>query len=390
MKRLLCAVSCLLTLAGCVAGPQAPVSPTRQIAAASDCHVREIRKVEAHLLKVFAPDGHRFVVSDEDERGTPQIYVGDDNDETGERPVCITCRDVPGGPQRSRAKMQPRWHPSGKWLTIAVERDTYTVPPVLGWNRDYVEGQLQNGLWTNMYAITPDGEKWRRLTDFASGDSRIGDGYTGPAFTADGTMAVWSQAMDGNIVAYYPFGRWQLTMADVVTDGDMPAFTNRRDITPKGMFWNEPGNFRPDGESLLLSGSTEKDAQGMDQFILNVRTGELVNLTNSPTVWDEHGLFSPDGRQIVFMSAFPYRDDPGASKVLSIKTEFMLMEPDGLLTQLTHFRTPGYPESSNGIAATAEWAPDGRTLAMRALVFPNYENFELTFRGPCGRQLARV
>jgi hypothetical protein len=35
------------------------------------------------------------------------------------------------------------------------------------------------------------------------------------------------------------------------------------------------------------------------------------------------------------------------SATLSIKTEFMLMNTDGSgLQQLTHFRTPGYPESS--------------------------------------------
>jgi Tol biopolymer transport system component len=151
------------------------------------------------------------------------------------------------------------------------------------------------------------------------------------------------------------------------------------------MNWNEAGNFSPDGVNLVLSGSTEKDAQGTDIYVLNIRTGELANLTHSPTVWDEHGRFSPDGQKIMLMSAYPYRADPNASKVMSIKTEFMLMNKDGSgFTQLTHFREPGYPEYPSGIAANPEWAPDGGSASLGALIFPNYEYWDLVFQGPCG------
>jgi hypothetical protein len=164
---------------------------------------------------------------------------------------------------------------------------------------------------------------------------------------------------------------------------------NQRDITPKGMHWNEIGNIGPDNVSLLLSGSSEKDAQGMDQYILNLDTGELTNLTNSPTVWDEHGLFSPDGEKIIFMSAHPYRDDPRSSKVVSIKTEFMLMNKDGSgLTQLTNFMEPGHPEFSKkrGIAGAPEWSHDGQTVNLSRLFFPNFEYWDIVFEGPCGRR----
>jgi len=153
------------------------------------------------------------------------------------------------------------------------------------------------------------------------------------------------------------------------------------------MHWNEPGNFSPDNVSILLSGSVEKDAQGQDQYILNIKTGELKNLTNSPTVWDEHGVFSPDGEKIIFMSAYPYRADPNTSKTLSIKTEFMLMNKDGSgLTQLTHFLEPGYPEYSktNGIAACAEWSKDGRSANLWTLIFPNNEYWDIVFQIKAG------
>ena len=350
------------------------------------CTVKEMRKSPAQGLKVYSPDGRQFLINKKDDRGTAQIYVGKD---VGLDLACITCEQQPGGPNPERFKMQPTWHPSGRWIFLAVERDTYTTPAILGWSRSYVEGQLQCGIWTNMYAVSPDGRRWYRLTDFKSGVVGTADGFTGPAFTGDGHKAVWSQAADGNIFSYWPFGRWELTLADFEEVGGVPRFTHHRDITPPGMNWNEPGNFAPDNESLLLTGSTEKDAQGMDQYILNIRTGQLVNLTNSPAVWDEHGVFSPDGKKILFMSAYPYRSDPKASKVLSIKTEFMLMNRDGSgLRQLTHFREPGYPEYGQAIAANGVWSPDGRTLSLRALIFPNYEDWEITFEGPCGNSPA--
>ena len=133
----------------------------------------------------------------------------------------------------------------------------------------------------------------------------------------------------------------------------VPGLSNLTNITPTGMNWNEPGTFNPDGTSLLFTGSTNNsNQQGMDQYLLNMQSGQLTDLTNSSTTWDEHGVFSPDGEKIIFASAYPYRDDPTASQVLGVKLEFMLMNKDGSgLTQLTHFKTPGYPEYNSGIAA---------------------------------------
>lgn len=360
------------------------LSATGAAGAEDPCEVKELRKSPRQGLKVYTPDRSRFVINMEDRRKIAQLYVGRDGTDAL---TCITC-DVPkGAPGPRRFKMQPHWHPSGKWIILAAERDSYSKPPILGWNRGYVEGQLQSGLWTNMWAVTPDGAKWTRLTDFKSNAKGTADGYTGPALTSDGKKAVWSQIVDGNVLKYWPFGRWELVIADVAEENGMPTLRNTRNITPPGMHWNEPGNFAPDDEWIMLSGSVEKDAQGMDQYLLNVRTQELRNLTRSPKVWDEHGLLSPDGKKIIFMSAHPYRADDKASKVTSIKTEFMMMNRDGSgLTQLTHYRERGFPEFGNGIAANPEWAPDGRSANLLRLVFPKFEYWDIEFRGPCGLQ----
>lgn len=351
------------------------------------CAVKELKKSEVQGLKMYSPERSRYMINKEDDKGIHQIYVGTD---ASSDLTCITCTQRPGGPRPDRLKMAPNWHPSGNWIFVPVERDQYSTPPVLGWSRSFVEGMLHSGLWTNMWAVSPDGQRWHRLTDFKSGVRGTADGFTGPAMTRDGRKAVWSQIVDGNVFVYRPFGRWELILADFEENNGVPSFINHKNITPAGMHWNEPGNFHPDNKSLLLSGSTQNDAQGndaqgMDQYILDIASGDLTNLTNSPTVWDEHGRFSPDGKKIIFMSAHPYRSDPKSSKVLSIKTEFMLMNRDGTgLMQLTHFKAPGYPESSEGIAASPEWNPDGGSASLRQLFFPKYQYWTVVFRAACG------
>jgi hypothetical protein len=372
---------------GCVAATtgsavETPDSPPAEQRADRACRVARIERTDTGGIVVPSPDGEIVLLNKEDERKVAQIYS---RRRGSEDLTCLTCTQVPGGPRGDRYKLQPAWHPSGRWFFIGVERDSYSKPPVLGLLRGYVEGQLRNGLWTDMWAVSADGARWRRLTEFKSGVKGTADGFIGPAFTPDGRRGVWSQIVDGNVFQY-SFGRWELILADLVERDGMPDFVARRDITPAGMHWNEPGNFHPDGRTLLLSGSTEKDAQGMDQYLLDVDSGRLRNLTNSPKVWDEHGRLSPDGEKIIFMSAHPYRADPKTSTIWAISTEFMLMDSDGRnLQQLTHLRVPGYPESGTGaIAAAPLWHADGRGAALRTLKFPDYIDFEMYFEGACG------
>jgi Tol biopolymer transport system component len=330
-------------------------------------------------LQVWSPDGRRFLLNREDANGIAQVYLGDT---AGSPVVCLTDVQRTGGPKPGRFKMQPHWHPSGDWIFVAVERDEYTVPWPFTNDRNFIEGQLQCGIWTDMWAMSSDGLRWRRLSDFHSGTPGVADGYTGPAVSPDGRTLVWSQVIDGNILAYYPFGRWQLIRADCALDAGGPVLSNQRDITPTGMNWNEPGNFHPDGRTLLITGSTLADAQGQDQYLVDVFDGRLTNLTNSPTVWDEHGVFSPDGGSIIWMSSWPYRADPNSGKILTIRTDFMRMRADGTgQVQLTHFLEPGFPESSpsHGIAACAEWSRDGKSAQLSRLIFPDYEYWDIVF-----------
>jgi hypothetical protein len=328
----------------------------------------------------WSPNGKQYLSNKQDAAGIYQIYVG----AAGGAAVCISCAQVPNGPAPSLHKLQPRWHPSGQWIVLAVALSE--IPPSA--LSSEILGLLQSGIGVNIFAVRPDGSAWYQLSDF--GPNLPADGFTGVAFTPDGTQGVWAQILNGNYPGYL-FGKWQLILGDFqVSPQGVPAFTNLRDITPATANWIEPGNFAPDGKSLLLTADIGmSNPQGMDQFILDITTGEVRNLTNSPTVWDEHGLFSPDGTKIVFMSAYPFRNNPYASSVLFLETEFMLMNSDGSnLQQLTHYNTPGYPESNEPpqrtAAAIAAWNNLGGTsLSALNLIFPYYQTWSIEFQGGC-------
>jgi Tol biopolymer transport system component len=331
----------------------------------------------------WSRDSTKFLVNKKDSNGVSQIYIGTKTDHT------LKCISLNGPfsalkPWAKRNKMQVVWHPSGEWIICAVEKEKFNEEWLKGTKsgRKLLEGWLQCGLWMDIWAVKPDGSKWSLLATTVRG-------MTGPAFTPDGKKGVWAEALDSANLSKDKFGKWRLMLSEFGADslGNV-HFISTKNINPKGANWVEPGNFSPDGKSVLLSADIGlADARGQDQYILNIETGEVKNLTNSPKVWDEHGFFSPDGKKVLFMSSWPYRAEKNSYKVVGIKTEFMLMNTDGSgLQQLTHFRTKGYPESTEGIAATAFFSSDGKTIYAQTLIFPAYENFIIRLKGPCGNQ----
>jgi len=320
----------------------------------------------------WSPDGSHYMVNKEDQNDIFQLYVGRRGDKD---PTCVTGVAVPGGPRPDRHKYMASWHPSGKWIVLGVERaehDNMWVPKGLR------KGWVECGIWLDIYATTPDGTRWYKLSETKGG-------FTGVPFTADGKVGAWAEIMDGNVIAHPHFGLWKLMLGDFVEEHGIPAFKNMRNISPPGAVFLEPGNFSPDGQSLLITADIGlKDNQGMDQYILNLKSGKLLNLTHSPDIWDEHGVFSPDGRQVLFMSSYPYRNEPNASHIFGLKTEFMLINSDGTgLRQLTHFNVPGYPESfphgKGAVAACGLWSPERTRILACSLRFPDYDWWEISF-----------
>ncbi|HEY9772937.1 MAG TPA: hypothetical protein V6C81_03910 [Planktothrix sp.] len=339
------------------------------------CSVVQMERINGGA-KIWSPDGRKYLVNDLDKHGNYQIYVGTAGSD--ER-VCISDQKIWSAPRPDRDKMQPIWHPSGRWIIVAGEKESH-VGRLLP--RSIRQGLLECGVWMDMYATTPDGRRWFKL--------RTMKGYTGPAFTPDGRKLVWAENV-GPIGKSAPFAVWELDGAQFSALDDTPQLDSVFKFALDGK-WFEPGNFSPNGHDLLLTSDVGlKDAKGQDQFILDTRTNKLTNLTNTPDVWDEHGLFSPDGKKITFMSSYPYRHLKNSDKILSLKSEFMIMDADGShLQQLTHFQTKGYPEYTPGgsTAAVAWFNREGTELTATQLLsgkhFPNYNIWRIQLSGPCG------
>jgi hypothetical protein len=100
---------------GCAVAADADSSPKKEDSAAASAPnvVKELKRSEIQGLRIYSPDGRRFLINKEDEHGIAQVYLG----KTGNPALtCITNTQQPGGPKPRRFKMQPTWHPSGKIL----------------------------------------------------------------------------------------------------------------------------------------------------------------------------------------------------------------------------------------------------------------------------------
>lgn len=377
MKDILFLVSIILLL-GCE--PTEEMGPEVDTPQASgECAVADIYQTSEHLN--YSPDGTKYFISKQDGLdGVFQIYIGT----TGSTNLtCISNFDATGnsgGLYRSwseRNKVMVQWHPSGEFIICGVEKEFYNELLITPY--DLRLGWIQSGLWIDIWATKPDGATWYNLAS-------LDRGMTGPAFTPDGLTAVYADAQPDSDLTVDVFGKWKFQKVEFVVAGGIPSFSNSQDISPSGARWLEPGNFHPNGELLLFNSDIGMDnAEGQDQYILNINTGEVTNLTNSPMIWDEHGVFSPSGEKILMMSSYPYRDDSTSFRTLSIKTEFMIMDIDGgNLEQLTHFREEGFSEYHEGIASTGFWNDEGDKIFAYTLEFPNYHNWVIQHSGNCG------
>ncbi|MEO7274792.1 MAG: hypothetical protein ABIX28_07025 [Vicinamibacterales bacterium] len=343
-----------------------------------------MEKIKAEYENVGKLPGSDLTVFTQlDAKGIYQVYTL----RPGAAPVCLSCEVRPGGPKVERNKPMISFHPSGNWIVVGIEEDKHEnawMPK--SWQR----GLLQSGIWLNIWITTPNGDRWYQVTDYKKSKKDPSDGFVGVVFTPDGKKGVWAEIIDGNVFAH-TFGVWRLFMADFTVSSDgTPALVNKRDVTPAGAKWVEPGNFAPDGRHMLISADIGmKDARGQDQFSLDIVTGEVRNLTKSPKVWDEHGVYSPTGRKITFMSSYPFREKKDSFGVLGLKTEFMMMDADGgRLQQLTHFNTPGYPEYQAGgaVAAVTGFVDDGEHLFATVMSSGfGKTNWTITFAGQCDR-----
>ncbi|MCP4429156.1 MAG: hypothetical protein GY803_32115, partial [Chloroflexi bacterium] len=188
----------------------------------------------------------------------------------------------------------------------------------------------RSGQW-DIYAMAPDGSNLRRLTNDPFED-------TDPAYSPDGTKIAFASrrdnnwdvyildllsgeqtrltnsphydgaptwSPDGKRIAYESFHAGDFDIWQVATDGSQPpvnltAASEAGDFAPA---WS------PDGQSIAFT-SWRNDNK--DLFLLDAASGEISQLTNTPTA-EEWPAWQPTGDKLAFVI-----DDLGDREVFTL------------------------------------------------------------------------
>ena len=176
-------------------------------------------------------------------------------------------------------------------------------------------------LRTGLFRIQLDGSG-RRLLALDANDPEWSPGGRRLAFAGRG--GIWVARADGS-------GRRRVTSAPRRGLDDEPSWT-------------------PDGRRIVFHREWERNEEldlTVDLYVLDLRTGRVERLTQTPDDWEFDPDWSPDGRHVVFSRG----DGDGADDGL-----FLLNVSSGRTTRLAR----------GALLATPRWSPDGRRIAYAA------------------------
>lgn len=347
-----------------------------------------------------------LAIASKDESGIMQVYTMRPD---GGDVRCLTCTEVSGGPRLGVHKGVPHWHPSGDYIFLQVERENH------GGNRQFAEPG--NGRWNDIWATTPNGDRWWRLTDYSANPE---SGVLFPVPSRDGRRLAWAERFAGprnpvaallSLAALRPikdvWGYWRMNVGDIVIDGfGNVNLTGIQSFTPGGSAQNAPANsnagaafyemqeWSRDDSAIYFAADIERPhPHVLDVWRIDLRTQQLTALTSTSDHWEEHISFSSNGQHGALMSSECCTWNPG--DVRTLVAELYLTDANGgNHLRLTNFNTPGAPEFTQGIKIAATkgvWSPDGRQLAFNRQVVREEapterkpELWMLTFAGACG------
>ena len=221
--------------------------------------------------------------------GLSDLYVIRPN---GSDMRCLTC-GAAGVPQAHSGN--PAWHPSGYLLAFQAQNPSLPVLPVEWEPIASLATSPGWGVNHNLWVAMADGTRFWQLTDVAAGMAVLH-----PHFNPAGTRLVWSEK-----IAFAGAGaeQWVMKTGAFGWTGSQPVLTDVQALAPLGVdVFYETHAFSRDGRQLLFSAGQVAESS-LDIYLLDLVTGELRNLTNSPTEYDEHAQFTPDGNYIVWASS---------------------------------------------------------------------------------------
>ena len=285
-----------------------------------------------------------------------QLIAFNDLDPDGHYRIFLM--DPSGGNQRrfsatapnfpSKTAGSPNWHPSGKYLAFAGEKETHPGSVV-----DAAPGY---GGYCDLWVTTADGLQAWQLTEVPNDADH---GTIIPVFSPDGHKLLWTErtaAPAFNLTQVV--GYWVLKVADFVETPAGPHLENIQVVQPGSVdAFNESGGFNPDSQDLLLSSNyLTRNFLTTQIYRLDLGSGAIVPITQGD--YNEHPRYTPDGR-IVWMTS---------REVTNGAADWWLASADGTApVRLSFFNEPGHPESQSsavwpGPIATENWSDDGSFL----------------------------
>jgi hypothetical protein len=178
--------------------------------------------------------------------------------------------------------------------------------------------------------------------------------WEGPAVSRTQLKIAWAQH-HGNYPAQKRY--WQIWVADIDYSTGIPQIKNQHVVldNSKGEVKDaviEPQNFRPGNEDEL---TVQSSNNGTEVLMLNIKTGELNNFSNSPGSYDEpEGIF-PDGKFTLVESS---RHVTKESTARNIDLYKLKLDKSANWQRLTYFNAGGKFKATNPVISD-----DGKFMA---------------------------
>ncbi len=264
------------------------------------------------------------------------------------------------------------WHPSGDYFIFTSQRDGVSdnarSVPSIGWYNDIWLGDREG---TNF---------WRLTNNPSMPNAPTGAVY--PSFSPDGTKVFWA----GNTGkrSRSPWDQRSLFIGDFAFKEGVPELTNIKEFQPgENRDFYEPYGFSPDGNRVLFAGNLigGNPWYDLDLYVIDRRSGQPIQLTNSPRVWDRFATYSPDGSKIVWTSTggmdIPSLGSNGERWERYLRSELWIMESNGRRgKQLTFFNDKNNAQytGKRTFFGDSAFSADGKYLAV--VVYEEALNFE--------------
>ncbi|MEM9290283.1 MAG: hypothetical protein AAGD01_01220 [Acidobacteriota bacterium] len=278
---------------------------------------------------------------------------------------CLTC---PLLETRNAHAMDPRWHPSGRWVVFRVQ------PRARALKMGAAEiTSPAGGLHTELWVISTEGRSFYRLTQTGHGSNSL----LHPVFSHEGDRLAFAARVASRRGKW---GEWVIRVARFQLGRGVPRLSKVETHQPgqNKLFLSVHG-FTPDDRGLILSGNLDAGAPeaGRDLYRYDLVQRNLEPLTRSRGEADAEGLLSPDGRWLAFTSNRNL--PPGQRRALGRFIPEARPEPRDLWllylgdedaegseratfepVPLTLFNHPAHVHSKGGVVVDSfAWAPAG-------------------------------